>query len=70
MKKIPLNEYVEQHGQAKTAKEIGVTQGAISKALRSGRVIFLFSDGKRVKAEEARAFPSTRLSPNKKARRG
>ncbi|EEZ49824.1 LOW QUALITY PROTEIN: cro-like protein, partial [Neisseria gonorrhoeae PID332] len=58
MKKIPLNEYVEQHGQAKTAKEIGVTQGAISKALRSGRAIFLFSDGKRVKAEEVRAFPS------------
>ncbi|KAE9495278.1 Cro/CI family transcriptional regulator [Neisseria gonorrhoeae] len=61
MKKIPLMSMLSRHGQAKTAKEIGVTQGAISKALRSGRAIFLFSDGKRVKAEEVRAFPSTRL---------
>lgn len=59
MKRLELAEYVNAHGQAKTAEAIGVTQGAISKALRVGRKIFInqLPDGK-VEAEEHRPFPS------------
>ena len=59
MNKIPLSEYVKTHGQAVTATALGVTQGAISKALDKARVIFVIpdKDGK-VRAEEIRPFPS------------
>ncbi|KMJ46327.1 Cro/CI family transcriptional regulator [Xenorhabdus khoisanae] len=59
MEKIPLSEYVKLNGQAKTALLVGVHQTAISKALRSGRKIFLIrqEDGT-YKAEECRPFPS------------
>ncbi|SFU28359.1 Cro/CI family transcriptional regulator [Xenorhabdus koppenhoeferi] len=59
MEKIPLSEYVKLNGQAKTAGLVGVHQTAISKALRSGRKIFLIrqKDGT-YKAEECRPFPS------------
>ncbi|PIT22079.1 Cro/CI family transcriptional regulator [Snodgrassella communis] len=58
MKKIPLSDYVKNNGQHKTAKELGLTQGAISKALRSGRNIFVHArySGK-VQAVEIRPFP-------------
>ena len=61
MKRVNLADYVDAHGQAKTAEAIGVTQGAISKALRVGRNIFinLHPDGK-IEAEERRPFPSTK----------
>lgn len=61
MKRVNLAEYVDDHGQAKTAEVIGVTQGAISKALRVGRKIFInqLPDGK-IEAEEHRPFPSTK----------
>lgn len=61
MKRVNLAEYVDAHGQAKTAEAIGVTQGAISKALRVGRKIFInqLPNGK-VEAEETRPFPSTK----------
>ncbi|OTA21155.1 regulatory protein [Xenorhabdus beddingii] len=59
MEKIPLSEYVKLNGQAKAALLVGVHQTAISKALRSGRKIFLIrqEDGT-YKAEECRPFPS------------
>ncbi|OKP05387.1 Cro/CI family transcriptional regulator [Xenorhabdus eapokensis] len=59
MEKIPLSEYVKLNGQVKAARLIGVHQTAISKALRSGRKIFLIrqEDGT-YKAEECRPFPS------------
>lgn len=59
MNKIPLSDYVKAHGQAVTATTIGVTQGAISKALAKARNIFVFDDGKgKIRAEEVRPFPS------------
>ncbi|PHM73665.1 Cro/CI family transcriptional regulator [Xenorhabdus kozodoii] len=59
MEKIPLSEYVRLNGQTKAARLVGVHQTAISKALRSGRKIFLIrqEDGT-YKAEECRPFPS------------
>ncbi len=59
MEKIPLSEYVKLNGQANAARLVGVHQTAISKALRSGRQIFLIrqKDGS-YKAEECRPFPS------------
>ena len=44
MNKIPLSEYVKTHGQAVTARAIGVTQGAISKALDKARLNFVNTD--------------------------
>ncbi|MDX7986000.1 hypothetical protein FE392_01430 [Xenorhabdus sp. 12] len=59
MEKISLSEYVRLHGQAKTARLVGVHQTAISKALRSGRKIFLiYQEDGSYKAEECRPFPS------------
>ncbi|MBS0855958.1 MULTISPECIES: Cro/CI family transcriptional regulator [unclassified Tatumella] len=61
MNKMTLEDYAKIHGQAKTAKDFGVIQCAISKAIRTGRNIFVtvLSDGS-VKAEELKSFPSTR----------
>lgn len=63
MKRIELAEYVNAHGQAKAAEAIGVTQGAISKALSVGRRIFIdqLPDGK-IKAEECRPFPYSKTA--------
>ncbi|EEU7555224.1 hypothetical protein HDN77_004708, partial [Salmonella enterica] len=49
-----------EHGQDKTAKAIGVTQGAISKALREGRNILLSQTENGIKAIEIKPFPSTK----------
>ncbi|MCO6503976.1 MAG: Cro/Cl family transcriptional regulator [Snodgrassella sp.] len=58
MEKIPLLDYVKNNGQRKTAKELGLTQGAISKALRSGRNIFVHASySGKVQAVEIRPFP-------------
>ncbi|WP_340532055.1 Cro/CI family transcriptional regulator [Escherichia coli] len=59
MKKETLADYVRTHGQMKAAKDFGVSQGAISKALFVGREIYVktFDDG-RVEAEEVRPFPA------------
>ena len=57
--KIPLQDYVAQNGQPKTAKEIGVTQGAISKALATKREIYVFNDNGKILAEEIRKFPAS-----------
>lgn len=61
MKRIPLSEYVSEHGQTKTATDLGMYQSAISKALKQKRnvTILVYEDG-RVKAEEHRPFPSNK----------
>lgn len=61
--RITLKDYALRFGQTKTAKDLGVYQSAINKAIHSGRKIFLIvkPDGS-VAAEEVKPFPS-----NKKA---
>ncbi|MCA7012495.1 Cro/CI family transcriptional regulator [Dickeya dadantii] len=58
MQKQTLAEFVRENGQARAADAIGVHQTAISKAVRTGRKIFVTSlpDG-RVEAEELSPFP-------------
>ncbi|MNO23688.1 Cro [compost metagenome] len=59
MKRIPFREFVEQKGQIEAAAALGVTQGAISKALRVGRDIYVTEhDDGTFTAEELRPFPS------------
>ena len=59
MNRIQLSDYVKTHGQPVTAKALGVTQGAISKAIRGSRNIFVIQGkGGSIKAEEIRPFPS------------
>ena len=60
MNQLALREYVKEHGQDKTAKAIGVTQGAISKALREGRNILLSQTENGIKAIEIKPFPSNK----------
>lgn len=68
MEKIPLSEYVLQKGQSLVAKELGVTQGAISRALLAGRNILISSDGIAVSAKEIRDFPTQKQDKNSKAK--
>lgn len=58
MNELALREYVKEHGQDKAAKAIGVTQGAISKALREGRNILLSHTENGIRAIEIKPFPS------------
>lgn len=59
MKRTPLKQFVDDLGQADSAVLLGVTQGAISKALRSGRDIYVIEheDGS-YSARENRPFPA------------
>lgn len=41
MKIIRLNEYLKNSTQEAAAKQLGVTQGSLSQALKSGRNIFV-----------------------------
>lgn len=61
MRRMTLADYAKLHGQAKTASDFGVIQCAISKAIRTGRNIFVTvnTDGT-VKGEEVRTFPSNK----------
>lgn len=68
MDQMRLKEYVKQHGQVRAGAALGVTQIAISKALRSGREIFVvISEEGKVSAFENKAFPSKRRSDEAKA---
>ncbi len=59
MNRIRLSDYVKEHGQAKTAEALELTRGALSKALRAGRDIYIVTcSGGSVAAEEVKAFPS------------
>lgn len=58
MQRTPLNEFVTKVGQIKAAKELGMTQGGISKALRAGREVYVIEQGNgKYKAEEIKPFP-------------
>lgn len=59
MRRIPLSEFSEEKGQTQAAKLLGLTQGALNKALRVGREIYVIEqrDGS-FTAEELRPFPS------------
>ncbi|HHK4949754.1 TPA: Cro/CI family transcriptional regulator [Pseudomonas aeruginosa] len=59
MKRIHLKQFVADRGQVDSASLLGVTQGAISKALRVGRDIYVTEhDDGTFTAEELRPFPS------------
>ncbi|MNC76389.1 Cro [compost metagenome] len=59
MQRTHLSDFAAKHGQQKAANLLGVTQGALSKAIRVGRNIYVSEqeDGSYV-AEEVRPFPS------------
>lgn len=59
MKTKPLNEFADEKGQVLAASLLGMSQGALSKALRVGRDVFVTEsrDGT-CKAQEVRPFPS------------
>lgn len=61
MSRITLKEFAVEKGQTKAASLLGMSQGALNKALRVGRDIFVTerADGSFV-AEEVRPFPSQR----------
>lgn len=58
MSRIPLSQFAETKGQTKAAVLLGMTQGALNKALRVGRDVYVIenADGKYT-AEELRPFP-------------
>ena len=59
MSRVTLNQFAIEKGQTKAANLLGMSQGALNKALRVGRDIYVIesSDGSFV-AEEVRPFPS------------
>ncbi|WP_288855750.1 Cro/CI family transcriptional regulator [uncultured Pseudomonas sp.] len=61
MRRIPLTEFAKEHGHTKAAQMLGCTQGALSKAIRVGRDVFVTvqEDGT-LSAQEQRPFPSQR----------
>lgn len=59
MRDIPLTEFAAKHGQTRAAEMLGITQGALSKALRVGRrVTVCLGDDGTLSAHELRPFPS------------
>lgn len=59
MSTLHLKEFAKERGQPEAAILLGLTQGALSKAIRVGRLIFVtqHSDGS-FTAEERRPFPA------------
>jgi len=59
MHRIPLKEFAAEKGQTKAAALLGLTQGALNKALRVGRDIYVtcHEDGT-YSAEEIKPFPT------------
>lgn len=67
MKRTPLTTFVGERTQEECAALLGCTQGAISKALRVGRAVFVTElDDGTFSAEELRPFPS-QATPKKSA---
>lgn len=58
MSRVHITQFASERGQAEAAALLGMTQGALSKAIRVGRVVYVTenSDGT-VTAEEVRPFP-------------
>ncbi|QXH69976.1 Cro/Cl family transcriptional regulator [Pseudomonas asgharzadehiana] len=63
VQRTPLAEYAAKR-HALTAKRLGMTQGALSKAIRDGRVIYVTDcpDGS-ISAVEEKPFPGQRREP-------
>lgn len=59
MSSVHLKEFAGERGQPEAAQLLGITQGALSKALRVGRkiVVTIHDDGS-FSAEETRSFPA------------
>lgn len=64
MKKISLNEYLEQGTQTELANALGMNQSAVSQMVRAGRniEITLHDDG-RIEANEIRPIPVRPRNP-------
>ena len=59
MNTVPLAEFVVLHGQGEAAKALGTTQAAISKAVKTGRYIYVQKKtGGGFEAVELKGFPS------------
>lgn len=59
MRRIPLNEFASEKGQVHAAALLGMSQGALSKALGVGRSVFVTDHGDGTfTAEEVKPFPS------------
>lgn len=59
MRRIPLTQFVAERKQTKSAMLLGMSQGALNKALRSGREIRVTEhDDGTFSAEEVKPFPS------------
>lgn len=60
MHRIPLAEYAAKR-HAWTATRLGMSQGALSKAIREGRAIYVFDEGDgAISAVEEKPFPGQR----------
>ncbi|GLH31685.1 hypothetical protein BR1R5_10710 [Pseudomonas sp. BR1R-5] len=59
MTMVPLKDFAKGHGQPHAASLLGMTQGALSKAIRIGRTVYVTqqADGS-FAAIEFRAFPA------------
>lgn len=59
MTMIPLKDFAKGHGQPYAASLLGMTQGALSKAIRIGRAVYVAqqADGS-FSAIEIRSFPA------------
>lgn len=61
MQRITLAAFTEKHGQTGAAGLLGMTQGALAKALKVGREVYVTQlPDKTFQAEETRPFPSTK----------
>jgi predicted DNA-binding protein (UPF0251 family) len=64
MMTFTLKDYASEIGQVKAGERLGVTQIAISKAVRSGRnIVVHVADNGKVSAFENRPFPAKRSKP-------
>lgn len=59
MTMVPLKDFAKGHGQPHAASLLGMTQGALSKAIRIGRMVYVSpqTDGS-FAAIEVRSFPA------------
>lgn len=63
MNRIHIKDFASQIGQTEAASLLGMTQGALSKAIRVGRDVYVTkqADGNYT-AEEVRPFPSQSMA--------
>lgn len=65
MTPVSLTQFVDRRGQKDAATRLGLSQAAVSKAVRSGRTIYVVSLGQdRCAAFELRSFPALGCSGN------